>query len=77
MPCTQASLFIWALLGNVEVVRLPVHVGEMNSICEYIFNSEFIQVLSLSEALAALRYAYLRSFFLDPEDNRKLSIEAI
>jgi hypothetical protein len=40
-------------------------------------NLEVIQVLSLSEALASLRHTYLGSFFLDPEDNRKLSMGAI
>ena len=38
---------------------------------------EVIKILSLSEALASLRYTYLGSFFLDPEDIRKLSIGAI
>jgi hypothetical protein len=40
-------------------------------------NPEVTQVLSLSEALTSLRHTYLGSFFLDPEDNRKLSIGAI
>jgi hypothetical protein len=35
-----------------------------------------IQILSLSEALASLRHIYLGSFFVDPEDIRKLSIGA-
>jgi len=35
-----------------------------------------IQILSLSEALASLRHIYLGTFFLDPEDIRKLSIGA-
>jgi hypothetical protein len=38
---------------------------------------EVIKILSLSEALASLGHKYLGSFFLDPEDIRKLSIEAI
>ena len=38
---------------------------------------EVTQVLSLSEALTSLRYTYLGSFLLDPEDNRKLSVRAI
>jgi hypothetical protein len=38
---------------------------------------EVIKILSLSEALASLRHTYLVSFFLDPEDVRKLSIGAI
>jgi hypothetical protein len=40
-------------------------------------NPEVTQVLSLSEALTSLRHTYLGSFFLDPEDNKKLSIGAI
>jgi hypothetical protein len=38
---------------------------------------EVIKILSLSEALASLRHIYLGSFFLDPEDIRKLSTGAI
>jgi hypothetical protein len=44
---------------------------------EYFFNPEFIHFLSLSEVLAFLRRTYLGSFFLDPEDKRKLTIKAI
>jgi hypothetical protein len=40
-------------------------------------NPEVTQVLSLCEALTSLRHAYLVSFLLDPEDNRKLSTGAI
>ena len=40
-------------------------------------NLEVTQVLSLGEALTSPRHIYLGSFLLDPEDNRKLSIEAI
>jgi len=36
-----------------------------------------VQVLCECEALASLRHAYLGSFFLDPEDIRKLIIGAI
>ena len=36
-----------------------------------------IQILSPSEALASLRHIYLGSFFLDPEDIRKLNIGAV
>jgi hypothetical protein len=34
-------------------------------------------ILCESEALASFRHAHLGSFFLDPEDIRKLRIEAI
>jgi len=77
MPCRRAPLFIGALLGNwwgficwdfweKWIVYLSTFV-----------NPEVTQVLSLSEALTSLRHTYLGSFFLDPEDNRKLSIRAI
>jgi hypothetical protein len=36
-----------------------------------------VHVLCEYEALASLRYAYLGSFFLDPEDIRVLGVEAI
>jgi len=36
-----------------------------------------VRVLCECEALASLRHSYLGSFFLDPEDIRKLNIEAI
>jgi hypothetical protein len=38
---------------------------------------EAIQVLNLSEGLASLRQINLVYLFLDPEDNRKLSLGAI
>ena len=40
-------------------------------------SAEAIQVLNLSEALASRRQINLGSLFLDPEDNRKLSMGAI
>jgi hypothetical protein len=40
-------------------------------------NLEVTRVLSLSEAVTSLRHIYLGSFLFDPDDNRKLSIEAI
>jgi len=36
-----------------------------------------IKILSLSEDLASLRHIYLGSFFVGPEDIRKLSMAAI
>jgi len=38
---------------------------------------DFIKILSLSEAVALLIHIYLGSFFLDPEDIRKLSTGSI
>jgi hypothetical protein len=43
----------------------------------HFLDSEVIKILSLSEAKASLRHTYLGSFFLDPEDIRKLSLGAI
>ena len=40
-------------------------------------NPDVTRVLSLSEALTSFTHTYPGSFFLDPEDNRKLSIGAI
>jgi hypothetical protein len=65
MPCKQASLSIRALLGNLEGVRLPGLLREMNSISVPFMDPEVIQILSLG------------SFFLDSETIRKLSIGAI
>jgi len=36
-----------------------------------------VHILCECEALASLRHSYLGSFFLDPEDIRKLNTEAI
>jgi hypothetical protein len=36
MPCRQASLFIGALLGDLEGICLPGLLREMNSISEYL-----------------------------------------
>jgi hypothetical protein len=36
-----------------------------------------VHILCECEALASLRHAHLRSIFLNPEDNRKLSIGTI
>jgi len=35
MSCRRASIFIGALLGNLEGIRLPGLLREMNSISEY------------------------------------------
>jgi len=36
-----------------------------------------VHILYEREALASLRYTYLRSFFLDPDDIKKQVVEAI
>jgi len=77
MPCKRASLsrgpfgepggvsFAETFERNEQYVSVPF------------LDPEVIQILSLSEALASLRHIYLGSFFLDPEDIKKLSIGAI
>jgi len=54
MPCRWASLFIGALLGNLEGVRVPGLLREMNSISEYLCEPGGHSGLSLSEALTSL-----------------------
>jgi hypothetical protein len=39
MPCGQVFLYIGALLGNLEGVRLLGLLREINSISEYFFES--------------------------------------
>jgi hypothetical protein len=40
-------------------------------------DSKVIRILSMSEALASRRHIYQGSFFMEPEDIKKLSIEVI
>jgi len=77
MPCKRVSLYIGALLGNLEGVRMPGLERNEWYIWVPFLDLEVIKILSLSEALASLRLIYLGSFFLDPEDIRKLGIGAI
>jgi hypothetical protein len=78
VPCKQASLSIGALLGKLEGGSFA---GTFERKEKYIWvpflDLEVIKILSLSEVLASLRHTYLGSFFLDPEDIRKLSLGAI
>jgi len=74
MSCKRASLSIRVLLGNLNGVRLPGLLREINSISEYI---SWTRRLFRFKALASLLHIYLGSFFLDPEVIRKLSIGAI
>jgi len=50
-----------------------------NPICRKCGNEEgtSVHVLCACEAMASFRHSYLISFFLEPEDIRKLNIEAI
>jgi hypothetical protein len=47
MPCRRTSLFIGALLGNLEGVRLPGILRDKKSISGFLFDPEAIQILSL------------------------------
>jgi hypothetical protein len=66
-----------ALLGNLEGVRLPGLLRENKVYLGSFLDPEIIKILSLSKALASLGHIHLGSFFLDPEDIRRLSMGAI
>jgi hypothetical protein len=68
------DIYIGILLGAHPI--LHISRIRINSISEYLLCAEAIQVLNLSETLASLRQINLGSLFLDPEDNRKLSMGA-
>ena len=74
--CGRASHYIGALWEPRGVTIVGV-LREFNSVSEYLLCEESIQLLNLSEALSSLRQIHLGSFFLDPEDNRRLSMRAI
>jgi hypothetical protein len=76
MSCKQASFSIGALLGNLEGVCLPGLLREKYIWVPFL-DPEVIKILSLSETLASLGHTNLGSFFLNPENIRKLSIGAI
>jgi hypothetical protein len=76
VACERASLSIGALLGNLEGVSLPGLLREKYIWVPFL-DLKVIKILSLSEALAFLGHTYLDSFFLDPEDIRRLSIGAM
>jgi len=50
--------------STLDIMTLPVIVSIAHILCE-------------CEALASLRHAYLGSFFLEPEDIKSISLEAI
>jgi hypothetical protein len=76
MPSKQASLSVEALLGNLEVVCLPGLLRE-KYFWVPLLDPEVIKILSMSEALTTLGHTYLGSFFLNPEDIRKINIGVI
>jgi hypothetical protein len=64
-------------LGNLEGYDCRGFWGKLIVYLSTFLSLEAIQVLNPSKALASLRQINLGSFFLDPEDNRKLSMGAI
>jgi len=77
---TQSRVGIVPLTGhNIMRSHLYIKVLSNNPICRKCGTEEETSVHTLCEceALASLRYTYLGSFFLEPEDIRKLSNWAI
>jgi len=76
----QSRVFIGLLTGHNTLRRHLFIMGlSDNPICRKCGTDEEISVhiLCECEALASLRHTHLGSFFLDPEDIRKLNIGAI
>jgi len=77
---TQSTVVIDLLTGH-NILRGHLYVIRLsnNPICRKYGTEEETSdhILCACEALASLRHAHVGSFFLDPEDIRKLSIGAI
>jgi len=77
---TQSRVVIGLLTGH-NTLRRHLHIMGLsnNPTCRKCDTEEKTSVHILCEcgALASLRHAYLGSFFLDPEDIRKLGMGAI
>jgi hypothetical protein len=79
---TQSRVVIDLLTGH-NALRGHLHVMGLsnNPICRKCGTEEETSVhilcVCVCEALASLRHAHVESYFLDPEDIRKLSIGAI
>jgi hypothetical protein len=77
---TQSRVVIDILTGNNPLKIYLVVIGlSYNPTCRKCGTEEenSVHILCECEALTSLRQAHLCSFFLDPEDIRKLSIGAI
>jgi hypothetical protein len=77
---TQSRVVIGPLTGHNTLRRHLYIMGLSNNpICRKCSTEEetSVRILCECEALASLRHTHLGSFFLDPEDIRKLSIGAI
>jgi Fe2+ transport system protein FeoA len=77
---TQSRVVIGLLTGD-NTLRRHLYVMGLgnNSTCRKCATEEktSVHILCECEALASLRHTYLGSFFLDPENIRKLSIGAV
>jgi len=73
---TQSRVVIGLLTGH-NTLRRHLYIMGLNNnpTCRKCGTEEetSVHILCECEALASLRYTYLSSFFLDPEDIRKLS----
>jgi hypothetical protein len=77
---TQSRIVIGLLTGHNTLRRHLYIMGLSNKpICRKCGTEEetSVHILCECQALASLRHTYLGSFFLDPEDIRKLTIGAI
>jgi len=77
---TQSRVIIGLLTGHNTLRRHLYIMGLSNNpICRKCGTEEetSVYILCECEVLASLRHTYLGSFFLDPEDIRKLSIGAV
>jgi len=77
---TQTRVVIGLLTGH-NTLRRHLHIMELcnDPMCRKYGTEEetSVHILCECEALALLRHVYLGSFFLDPEDIRKLGMEVI
>jgi hypothetical protein len=77
---TQSRIVIGLLTGHNTLRRHLYVMGLSNNpTCRKCGSEEetSVHILCECQALALLRHAHLGSFFLDPEDIRKVSMEAI
>jgi hypothetical protein len=63
VPCEWASLFIGALLGNLEGVRLPRLLRENKVYLGSLLDPEIIKILNPSEVLVSFGHIHLGPFF--------------
>ena len=77
---TQTKVVIGLLMGHYTLKRHLCIMGIRNDPMYRKWDTEeetSVHILCECEALASLRYPYLGSFFLDPDNIKKLGVEAI